>query len=176
MKFGVSVVSSGGCRSAESCEMLDAKYRGLTCRSLNAEVKCIHSTKQRWVLQIRSLFPQSKLFLSDYWIADLELSTSPDTFPNIDASSAVLHVVRAVFAEVDDCNTMILSSNFLKERRIFTCQNIVKCTTLGPYELLGCITYVIQMVSYTSINASMYESLWKFSKYLWKNLVCTELL
>jgi hypothetical protein len=58
MEFGVSVVSSGACRSVESHEMLDAEYRGLTCTSrLDAEIKCIHSTKQRWVLQMCSISP-----------------------------------------------------------------------------------------------------------------------
>lgn len=52
MKFGVSVASSGGCRSAVGHEMLNAEYLCLTCRSrLDAEIKCVHSTEQRWVLQ-----------------------------------------------------------------------------------------------------------------------------
>lgn len=38
----------------KSREMLDAKFVGLTCGSRpNAEIKCVHSAEQRWVLYSR---------------------------------------------------------------------------------------------------------------------------
>lgn len=58
--------------------------------------------------------------MSDSLLMVPEFSISPsDIFPNIDASSAVLRIVQSVFAEVDECNSVILSSSFLKERLFF---------------------------------------------------------
>jgi hypothetical protein len=64
MKFGVSVASSGGCRSVGH-EMVNVEYFCWTCRSrLNAEIKCVYSTEPRWVLQGCS-DAQSSLFANN---------------------------------------------------------------------------------------------------------------
>lgn len=49
----------------KSREMLDAKFVGLTGGSRsNAEIKCVHSAEQRWVLHSCRLF-QSIRFTAD---------------------------------------------------------------------------------------------------------------
>jgi hypothetical protein len=85
--------------------MLDAKFVGLTCGSRpNAEIKCVHSTEQRWVLHSCRL-PQSIRF--SLWLPNflpsrlhLQLSTLSLKYP--------LRILQAFIANVDECNFLCL--------------------------------------------------------------------
>jgi hypothetical protein len=97
--------------------MLDAKFVGLTCESRpNAEIKCVHSAEQRWVLRSCRLL-RVLGSLSDCRICWL-------LFVCIYSCG---RLVFAHFASVD-CKggwVQFFVSNFLKEKRVFRCPCVV---------------------------------------------------
>jgi len=82
-------------------EMLDVKFVGLTCGSPNAEIKCVHSAKQRWVLRICRLLQSIGFSLR---LPNLLTSVRLYLQLCTPGSKHLLHILQASIVKVDECN------------------------------------------------------------------------
>lgn len=87
--------------------MLDAKFVGLTCGSRpNAEIKCVHSAKQRWVLRSCRLLQSI-----GFSLRQPNLLTSVRLYLLCTPSSMyLLRILQALIAKVDECSFLCPAS------------------------------------------------------------------
>jgi hypothetical protein len=92
----------------KSREMLDAKFVVLTCGSRpNAEIKCVHSAEQRWVLR-SCLFLQS----TGFSLRLPNFLTSVRLYLQLwtPSSKYLLRILQALIAKMDECNFLCPTS------------------------------------------------------------------
>jgi len=89
-------------------EMLDAKFVGLTCGSRpNAEIKCVHSAKQRWVHRSCRLLQSI-----GFSLRHPNLLTSVRLYLQLctPSSKYLLRILQASIAKVDECSFLCPAS------------------------------------------------------------------
>jgi hypothetical protein len=88
--------------------MLDAKFVSLTCGSRpNAEIKCVHSAEQRWVLRSYRLLQSI-----GFSLRLPNLLTSVRLFLRLwtPSSKYLLRILQPLIAKVDECNFLCPTS------------------------------------------------------------------